>query len=238
MTALSDAELVARCRAGELLENVELPGRDLRGLAIDRLRLKDSSLQRAELSGMTVSLSLRSVDLTGTRLEGTNAERSVLWRCRFDEVEAARARLSHVRLEECSARTARFDGASLSQASLAGIEAEGASFVGARAEGSDFARGRLPDACFRDADLQGASFESADLRRADLRGADLRRAWLANADLRGARLDGARLEDAELQGALWADPPSLDSRIAAAEAALESAVEALAKKREGEGGER
>lgn len=98
-------------------------------------------------------------------------------------VDAIRADLTGIRLENAILRDANFEGSTLKRADLRGSILEVS-----RLRNTDFQYAMLQGANLRHTDLRGASFYNADLR---------------HADLRGANLDGTDFTDANCYGALF-----------------------------------
>jgi uncharacterized protein YjbI with pentapeptide repeats len=155
---------------------------DLRGLRLSGLRADGLDLEEADLrETILTKVNWKGCVLSDARLDGADLTDAVLRLCDLDQARATNATLVRARLENSTARGARFDGARLTEAVLTDTDFSRASFV--------------------DANLAGVSASGADFRGADLRGAVLRDAVLADADLRGADLTGADLTGADLSGA-------------------------------------
>lgn len=114
------------------------------------------------------------------------------------------------RIENCTARGARFDGASFRGADLTDTDFSRASLRAVNLEGVT-----ASGANFRGTDFSGATPRQAELVDADLRGADLTGTDLSGADQRGADLRGALgdllLQDSAAAGTLEGLPSELKS---------------------------
>lgn len=104
---------------------------------------------------------LRSVDLSGARLDNGSFNRAEMAGSNFSGLEGGRVRFLGADLRE-----ARFDGATLRFADFSQADLRGASFAGA-----DLADARMVSADLRGADLTGARLRDADFFRANLEGA-------------------------------------------------------------------
>ncbi|MEM7154125.1 MAG: pentapeptide repeat-containing protein [Myxococcota bacterium] len=202
MSSLRDGRRTAR--------ELQLPGADLRGADLTKLRADGLDLTGANLRGTTLSR-VRWVGcrLLDADLSNADLDRAVLRTCELSGARASGARLTHARIENDNAQGADFGGAdftdaslvdtNLSRARLRKAQLRRANASGVILRGADLRGACLADADLSDADLRGADLTDADLRGADLRGADLRGAIMADACLDGAELSGTRRDDAPPQ---------------------------------------
>ncbi|MFO0756815.1 MAG: DUF2169 domain-containing protein [Byssovorax sp.] len=196
--------VIARMRAGEPLDGLDLgradlsdldfSGRSLEGTLLDHANLQRSSFAGSKLAGAQ----LGGADLSGADLR---------------EADLGRADLSGADLSG-----ARFEGADLSGANLTGAKGAGASFAGAKGAKAVFAGGAWegvsfegfagPGADFSGAAIGGCSFRSAslaDMRLYDARGAGVifDGAALPNARAEGAALPRSSFRGVAAEGSVW-----------------------------------
>lgn len=177
LSAFAESRRTAR---NLVLDRANLRGAQLARLRADGLDLEEADLRESSLTGVK----WRSCILRDARLDSADFTDAVLRMCDLDQARAAHATFVRARLENSTARGARFDGADLtgavltdtdfSRASLQGANLEGVSASGTDFRGADLRGARLRDAVLVDSDLRGADLTGADLQGADLRGADLR----------------------------------------------------------------
>lgn len=177
-------ELVERRRPARdlVLKRADLRGAQLARLRADGLDLEEGDLREASFA----SAQWRGCKLRDAQLDEADFTDAVLRMCDLDQVRATRVVFVRGRLENSTARGARFDDADLSGAVLTETDFSRASFCRANLEGASASGVDLRGADLRDARLRGAVLTDADLRGADLTGADLDGADLHGADLRGA----------------------------------------------------
>jgi uncharacterized protein YjbI with pentapeptide repeats len=108
--------------------------------------------------------------------------------------------LSGVEWEGVDLTNSWFDGADLSDATLARTKLANVSFTGAKLRNTDLSRAALVNCDFENADLAGAKLDGANIVNAGFQGANLQ-----GADLSGSTLINADFEDAQLAGAVWVD---------------------------------
>jgi uncharacterized protein YjbI with pentapeptide repeats len=185
----------------------------LEGAYLDGVRWLGIQLPKARLN---------HADLTQADLRETN----------LDEADASGAILIGARLAGASLNCFQASGADLFGADLSTIRGSRAFFFGANLGHAKFDKATLFDASFWEADLRQTSFRGAMLRRAgfqravleetDFSGANLHEADLSDCVLRscslaGASLQGARLMNSDLEGMCL---DGLDFSAARLEAAL------------------
>jgi uncharacterized protein YjbI with pentapeptide repeats len=187
------ADRLRHCLDGHrTARDIAAPGADLRGVHLPGLRADGLDLGEADLRDSVLArVKWTACRLPDARLEGADLAGAVLRLCGLDAARAANACFAGARIENCTARGARFDRADLanavltdtdfSRASLRGAVLENVSASGCDLRGADLREARLRGAVLTDADLRGADLTGADLAGSDLSGSDL-----AGADLRGA----------------------------------------------------
>lgn len=183
-----------------ILKGANLRRRDLAGLRADGLDLEEADLREICL----IQVRWKACVLHDARLEAADFTDAVLRLCDLDQTRATNAKFVRTRLENSTARGARFDGADLTGAVLTDTDFSRASFRGANLEGVS-----ASGANFRGADLSDAKLLNAEFVDVDLSGADLTGAELQGVDLRGAILRGALGIDPALQEAesQWGELP-------------------------------
>jgi len=199
--------------------NVDLSGRNLRGLPLYKANLAGADLSGADLSGAFLvganfkdttcnGAIMRDVDLRMTDLSAT---------AEFRDVQLIGANLSDANLAGVALGNAHLMDAQLVRADLRGCDALAESlFINANLTGADlreaklfqalFTQSTLVDAKLAGADLQEANFERTDLTGADFTGCNLIRAEFFGARASNAIFDGANLSyanffRADLEGA-------------------------------------
>ena len=194
---------------------VNLLGRDLHGVDLQRARLMEALLQNADLSGAN----LREVDLSGANLNHANLRNADLSDARLIGADLSQARLEGSILHGEDLRGADLSEADLTNVDLRATLVNGASFVkakltnvqfqGANLAGLDFSQAEMAGVNLTNASLAGAALSRANLSGAILIQSDLTGAWLnltnlvganlTNADLAGSSLIGAELASTNLQ---------------------------------------
>jgi uncharacterized protein YjbI with pentapeptide repeats len=159
--------------------------------------LRNTNLQRADLSGATLSgailieARMQGANLKGSRLEG--ADLTEVW---IQGADLTRANIGGAYL----------GGARAEIACLAAVRAEGAHFEGARMTNSNLVQAQLDGAdlsktWMKRAILSDARLRAANLEGVQMHGADLSRAWMDGANLTAAQLDAANLSYTWIVGA-------------------------------------
>jgi uncharacterized protein YjbI with pentapeptide repeats len=182
-----------RTRDGLDLRGAQLPGVDLSGLPLARLRggLDPSRWRTAPSPDLdAAALNLESAILHGAHLEGAILPGARLPSADLTDASLDGALLGGAHLEAAICTRATFAGATLDAAHakdaiFTEIKAPGASFLGANLENALLDDALLDGAALRLARLQGAALVGASLA-----GVDCTTANLAGASLQGARLDG------------------------------------------------
>jgi uncharacterized protein YjbI with pentapeptide repeats len=175
------------------LQYVELPGADLRGVALGATEDGDENeAQSANLRGAK----LHHARLDRARLDHVNLQAADLTESGLVGAHLIGARLQGASLADAHLQGTRLDFAQLQGANLLYTQLQGAGLHFAALQGA-----QLTDANLRGADLYLAQLQGAELTYADLRGAHLYGAGLEGAKLNGAQLQGADLHFTRLQGA-------------------------------------
>jgi uncharacterized protein YjbI with pentapeptide repeats len=147
--------------------------------------------------------------LTSLRLDDAPAPHMVLARASLQEVSAARADWSNLRLRDTRCRSCDLSSADWSAADVQRTE-----FLACRLTGLNLSESSLEDVLFRECtarlaqfyatEFRGARFEQCDLKEAYFGDADLRGVVFRDCDLTGADLSDARLEEVDLRGSVLA----------------------------------
>lgn len=195
---------------------------DASGSRLDRIRLLEVKLDGVDLSQVRsdTMLTLRGLDLSGTRWRGAVLKQAVIVECKLAGVD-----LSGCRFEKVAFVTVQADGAR-----LRGLAASAACFaMGCSLQDADLREVQLERVCFRGtamarsaldgAVVRGSDFSECDLRGSRWFGADARDARFVRAQLQGASLAAANLAQAVLQHALLQDTDFRHSNLHQADAA-------------------
>lgn len=195
-------EIEARHQAGEVVEGqvyeqARLDGLEIPGAWWERVQLKRSDLNSAQLNGVNwvdveiANTGMRRVNLADAWLDGLR-----LTLCDLALLVAPGATLRDVTIEESPMPNAQLDGAVLSRVNFRVVDLQGCSLGDSVLLHCRFSDERLGGANLMGANLRGAFILDCDLTNANLQGADLRDAVLIGVDLRGANLDGAETRGA------------------------------------------
>lgn len=193
--------------------NLDFTGEDLRGLNCPHSNWLESSLCRANCSGMDAHASHMShIDLQRATLVDTNFHQTELDHVSMVQANCSGMHAPQVQWYAVNASHANFSMAVMDHCLFlgAGEDEEGAlSLNGARFTGTF-----LIGTSFSDIDATNASFRSANLQmtvfnQACLIGADCSYANCYGADLRGASLEGATFAYANLENTLFASVDQL-----------------------------
>jgi uncharacterized protein YjbI with pentapeptide repeats len=203
--------------------DVDLKGRDMKGIKILGANMVSVDLRGADLSGAT----LENIMFHNAKLDGANLTGATIRNCGFEEASIKEARFSGARITESdmnklsSADKAQFNDTVLTNVYFSGSKFREANFVNAKFEGAET---KLNGVSFEKANLTGASFGEGVsltippnwLRAHDglgydyisFKGANLQKvkfspnsttANLSYNNFEGANLTGARLQEAELR---------------------------------------
>lgn len=193
-------------------EGIDLRGRDLRFVRMEKTKIWNGRLSKAFLNGAYLyRTELNGVDFSGAQLNGVDFSFAQWTGADLREAKLNRAILGSAQLNGAILRAADLNGAYLCYAQLNGANLRYANLNCADLErselnGADLRKAKLNGANLLNAELNGADLDSAELNGANLRyaqlnGAILFSAKLIGADLRYAQLNGADLEVAKLEGA-------------------------------------
>jgi len=154
---------------------------------------KTSSLRGRDLAGaILIRSDIRSMDFTGTNLDGARLDEAVASGAVFGCADTGSPPPKDPDWPDHGCSSLR--GASLYAANLAG-----ASFLGARMEGSVLIDANLSGAQMRNVHLESSVLTNANLTAAYMRSAQLQNAYLFNANLSGATLEGSQMDGALLE---------------------------------------
>jgi uncharacterized protein YjbI with pentapeptide repeats len=229
---LTREAVLARARAKDSLEEMNLSGLDLSGLDLSGLnlagaRLEDTVLRNGKLAGANLTgATLVRADLAGANLTGANAAEANFTGAKLRGADLSRADLAGATLCRADLVAAKLiqtvlEGADLSEAACTGANAEAALFARADLRGSQFQEARCERADFSKAKLERAGFRSANLTEARFEqaagaGVDFFAATLTKFRATGSRLPGAVLARTRGAGSIWkgADLAGADLRFA------------------------
>jgi uncharacterized protein YjbI with pentapeptide repeats len=203
--------------------DVDLKGRDMKGIKILGANMVSVDLRGADLSGAT----LENIMFHNAKLDGANLTGATIRNCGFEDASIKEAHFSGARITESdmnklsSADKAQFNESVLTNVYFSGSKFREANFANAKFEGAET---KLNGVSFEKANLTGASFgEGVSLtippnwrREHDglgydyisFKGANLQKvkfspnsttANLSYNNFEGANLTGAKLEEAELR---------------------------------------
>jgi uncharacterized protein YjbI with pentapeptide repeats len=181
----------------DLVEPLDLRGRDLRFARLAYSVLPKVDLRGADLTSATLRGSLlpAAVADANTSLRMAILSRAQLHRAQLAEAQLDGAVLSRAQLQGSTLRAAHLQEASLYGAELQGANLEGAHLEGARLDGAQLEGARLQRANLRGATLDDARLHLGSFDEADFRAASLKR----------VQLDGGVVQDAEFEGAAFTD---------------------------------
>jgi uncharacterized protein YjbI with pentapeptide repeats len=220
-TKLDGADLSGSAFNECVLYGTSMQGALLEDATVLRSQLRDVDLTEVSGPGLSITaasschrLVARHADLGGMRLRASSLidpdfTRTDLEGATLDDTSATSAvfegaTLRGARLRNCVLTDASFAGADLSDATLIATSAAGASFVGARAENARLTRCTMPGATFSAASNDGGFFgRGFTARDCDLSGAAFDHAYLYRASftgdpVTGMQLDGSTFESANL----------------------------------------
>jgi uncharacterized protein YjbI with pentapeptide repeats len=200
---LRKAKLADAKFGGASLRRATLVGLELAGFDLSQVNAESADFAKADLSkAKLVGARLLSADFTGAKLEGADLRGADLTRAALDKVQGKDAVFEGANLSNASlARESDYTGANFRK-----VIGPGSVFESSVLDGADFSRAQLSGSQFGDASLKKANFDRANLTRAMFDDAVLHQAILTRANLlRGnfqrADLTGANLEGANAYGA-------------------------------------
>jgi len=186
-------DLAQRTRDGLDLRGAALPGADLSGLPLARLRGGlDAERWRTAPSA---ELDAAGLDLAAAVLHGAHLEGAILTGARLRAADLTDASLDGALLGGAHLEAAILSHASLPGATLDAAHATGATFMEVQAQQASFLGAELEDTLFDDAKLNGAVLRLARLQGSSLSSASLRGVDFTTANLAGASLQGAQLDE-------------------------------------------
>jgi len=203
--------------------DVDLKGRDMKGIKILGANMVSVDLRGADLSGAT----LESIMFHNAKLDGANLTGATIRNCGFEDASIKEARFSGARITSSdmnklsSADKAQFNDSVLTDVYFSGSKFREANFANAKFEGAET---KLNGVSFEKANLTGASFgegvsltippnmlsahHDRNTSYISFKGANLQKvkfspnsttANLSYNNFEGANLTGAKLEEAELR---------------------------------------
>ena len=200
--------------------DVDLKGRNMKGIKIVGANMVSVDLRGADLSGAT----LENIMFHNAKLDGANLTGATIRGCMFEDASVKEANFSGARITESdmnklsSADKAQFNDSVLTNVWLSGSKFREANFANAKFEGAET---HLNGVSFEKANLTGASFgegveltiptqahHARDFSYINFKGANLQKvkfspngtiAVLAYNNFEGANLTGANLQEADLR---------------------------------------
>jgi uncharacterized protein YjbI with pentapeptide repeats len=204
-------------------EDVDLKGRNMKGIKILGANMVSVDLRGADLSGAT----LENIMFNNAKLDGANLTGATIRGCIFEDASVKETHFSGVRITESdmnklsSADKAQFNDSVLTNVCFSGSKFREANFANAKFEGAET---KLNGVSFEKANLTGASFGEgvvltipSNMLSAhhglgydyiNFKGANLQKvkfspngtiAILAYNNFEGANLTGVKLEEADLR---------------------------------------
>lgn len=177
----------------EVLYGLTLEAAYLNEICIPGANLRNSCLARTSLNG---------ADLSHADLSGCDLSRSEMYRVSLVGARVHDADLSDAKLTGAQADGSHFDGSTLIGAQLMDANLSGAALTRANLTKANLSRAILSDASLTGSKLTGSKLTGANLTRADFTGADLT----------GADLRGATLRHAILCNVTWNDKTTIIER--------------------------
>ena len=219
--------------------DVDLKGRNMKGIKIAGGNMNSVDLRGADLSGAT----LENIMFYNAKLDGANLTGATIRNCGFEEASIKEARFSDARITESdmnklsSADKAQFNDSVLTNVRFSGSKFREANFANAKFEGAET---QLNGVSFEKANLTGASFgngvaltdphmNKGSSRRYDyisFKGANLQKvkfspngriAELAYNNFEGANLTGANLAEADLRYCKFEGATMTDANLSMAD---------------------
>ena len=219
--------------------DVDLKGRNMKGIKIAGGNMNNVDLRGADLSGAT----LENIMFYNAKLDGANLTGATIRNCGFEEASVKEARFSDARITESdmnklsSADKAQFNDSVLTNVRFSGSKFHEANFANAKFEGAET---QLNGVSFEKANLTGASFgngvvltdphmNKGSSRRYDyisFKGANLQKvkfspngriAELAYNNFEGANLTGANLAEADLRYCKFEGATMTDANLSMAD---------------------
>lgn len=198
---------------------VNLVGRDLHGLLLDKVNFVEASLSSADLSQAQLSAAdFSGATLLAVNLEGANLQNAFLLGADLTGANLAGANLTNADLSGANLTNANLNGVDLTQTRLNGVQLNKAALVGVNLTGVrlnaiDLTGAKMNGVKLTNAELSGAVLSGADLSGAHLTNSKLNGAWLNLTSLIGADLTSSDLAGASLVGADLASADLTDSSL-------------------------
>ncbi len=163
------------------------------------VELSEVALPDQSANGVAFATSrLVKLDLSGSQLPDLRLADCTLMECNLANVQAQRAAVTRVTVENSRLTGIRFHEGTLLDATIRGCRVDLASFGFSRLTRVTFENCMLAQADYLDAQLESVCFHRCDLTRADFRGVRMRRCEFRRCDLTGlqgvANLRGAAME--------------------------------------------
>lgn len=219
--------------------DVDLKGRDMKGIKITGGNMVSVDLRGADLSGAT----LENIMFHNAKLDGANLTGATIRGCGFEEASIKEANFSGARITESdmnklsSADKAQFNDSVLTNVWFSGSKFREANFANAKFEGAET---KLNGVSFEKANLTGASFgegvvltdpqmNEASSRRYDyisFKGANLQKvkfspngtiAILSYNNFEDANLTGVNLQEADLRNCKFKGATMTDASLSMAD---------------------
>lgn len=178
---------------GEVFEDLDLTGVDLKGQDLERSQWVRCALRGADLTGCDLTASrFRACDLTGAKMVGATLDEASLTLDADGVINV---------LVAADLREASFEETDLLSADLSESDLREATFT----------RTNLCFARLVRADVREAHFDDVKATQCDAWGACFDDAWLEGVDFRGARLAGASFRRVDLDDIVLADANLTDT---------------------------
>jgi uncharacterized protein YjbI with pentapeptide repeats len=190
-----------------LLPGVDLSGKNLMGISLEKSVLYSAKLSKANLNHANcIGAEFGSADLSMASVVEADLANAHLRDCDLSYARLSRADLCSCDMERANLTYARLDSAALENADLAGANMTLADLSMAKLTNANLARSNFYQADLTEADLTGANLSEADfleasLIRAKLQNMDLSKASFRGADFTEAELEGSRLSKTKLERA-------------------------------------
>lgn len=143
---------------------------NLVGATLDRVKLSNSALIKADLRGASLNLAnLSHANLNGANLTKVQLERANLIQSDLSNTNLSSANLHEANLNKANLADAILDGAILTNTSLGNTNLTGAILIGANLRGATLSKANLTKADLSGADLYQVNLCGANLNKTDMR---------------------------------------------------------------------
>ena len=143
---------------------------NLVGANLDRVKLSNSALIKADLRGASLNLAnLSHANLNGANLTKVQLERANLIQADLSNTNLSSANLHEANLNKANLADAILDGAILTNTSLGNTNLTGAILIGANLRGATLSKANLTKADLSGADLYQVNLCGANLNKTDMR---------------------------------------------------------------------